>query len=402
MKLIKVTVLNLPKIKLAIFIALGIICFFSTVQSLNASDFSKEQLWARFDRMDNDFRGGDGFSKVTNEYGSLAWGQSYLFEAYLDMYEATQDTKYLDKFVTQADRVIANTDKNRNIQDYRGRSVVGWGATKYSPSNIRVVHLVHTGMITYPLVNFAKIVNNDLSLNQFQDKANAYVRVANEALSVFDENWTFNQNTEVGYYQFAAREQPVAIHFSEKAKSTLIPAPFNQQLAVGRTAILLCHIQSNMNPFCKKANALGKHFLNRVRQDSNGFYVWDYWYGEALDISQISKKREDVSHGGIDVDFAILAHRHSMVFNSEDINSFSKTYRKISQNGKFAGLVDGTKEARSLTFIPLWMEMSPYDCKPWQDFKDLLGEDRLPEKGYGVMLGIAKLAKYYDVCINQL
>ncbi|PNW28397.1 UNVERIFIED_CONTAM: hypothetical protein BEN50_21085 [Euhalothece sp. KZN 001] len=349
--------------------------------------------------MDSEFRRGDGYSKLTNENGSLAWGQSYLSEAYLDMYETTKNPKYLEKFVIQTDRLIANTDKNRNVEDYRGRLVVGWGATKYSPSNLRVIYLVHTGMITYPMVKFAMMVKNDSNLDKFQDKANAYVQFTEEALSVFDEDWMFNEHTGVGYYQFRVREQPVGTLFSEKVQEILMPLPFNQQLAAARASLYLCQIQGNESDFCTKATALAKHFRNRVRQDSKGFYVWDYWYGEALD--KFSRTREDVSHGGIDIDFAILAHTNSTVFEETDIDKFKKTYYQISKNGSFARFVDGKGEAVSPTFIPLWMELSPYDCKPWQNFKSLLEQDQIPEQGATVMLGIAKLAKYYDICINK-
>ena len=360
---------------------------------------SKQQLWQRFERMDSEFRRGDGYSKLTNENGSLAWGQSYLSEAYLDMYETTKNPKYLEKFVIQTDRVIANTDKNRNLEDYRGRLVVGWRATKYSPSNLRVIHLVHNGMITYPMVKFALMVKNGINLDKFQDKASAYVQFTEESLSVFDEDWMFNENTEVWYYQFRVREQPVGTLFSAKYQEILMPLPFNQQLAAARASLYLCQIQGNESNFCPKATALAKHFRNRVRQDSKGFYVWDYWYGEALD--KFYRTREDVSHGGIDIDFAILSHRNSTVFEETDINKFKNTYYQISKNGSFSRFVDGTGAAISPTFIPLWMELSPYDCKPWQYFKSLLEQDKLPEQGATVMLGIAKLAKYYDICINK-
>lgn len=381
-----------------LIIIVGVFCMVFSLLVAQAN-WSKTQLWQRFDLIDSEFRRGDGYSKLSNENGSLAWGQSYLFESYLDMYETTKNKKYLEKFVIQADIVIGNTDKNRNLEDYRGRAVVGWGATKYSPTNLRVIYLVHTGMITYPLVKFALMVKNDSNLDKFRDQANAYVQLTEEALSVFDEDWMFNENTGVGYYQFRVREQPVGTVFSEKAEEIFMPLPFNQQLAAARASLYLCQIQGNESNFCTKATALAKHFRNRVRQDSKGFYVWDYWYGEALDI--FARTREDVSHGGIDVDLAILAYRNSTVFEETDIDKFKNTYDQISKNGEFSRLVDGTGAATSPTFISLWMELSPYDCKPWQDFNSLLKQDNLPEQGATVMLGIAKLAKYYDICINE-
>ena len=68
----------------------------------------------------------------TNEHGNLAWGTSYLLDAYLDMLEATRDRRYLDKFTVFADALAERTDAERGLTDYKGRKRVGWGAVSYS------------------------------------------------------------------------------------------------------------------------------------------------------------------------------------------------------------------------------------------------------------------------------
>ncbi len=42
------------------------------------------------------------------------------------MYEATGDRRYLDTFVAQADRILANRDSERGRRDSRGRSLPAW------------------------------------------------------------------------------------------------------------------------------------------------------------------------------------------------------------------------------------------------------------------------------------
>jgi hypothetical protein len=57
----------------------------------------------------------------------LAWGESYIMRSYLDVYQATQDSSWLDKLVTHADTVIANAD------DIDGDGFLGWSTAKYTP-----------------------------------------------------------------------------------------------------------------------------------------------------------------------------------------------------------------------------------------------------------------------------
>lgn len=63
-----------------------------------------------------------------NENGQLAWGESFVLDAYLEMYVATRETRYLDRFVTHARSVLAQTDEARRVEDYSGRSGPVWRA----------------------------------------------------------------------------------------------------------------------------------------------------------------------------------------------------------------------------------------------------------------------------------
>ncbi len=62
----------------------------------------------------------------TNDAGQYAWGESYLMLAYVTMYEASDDTRYLDEFVEHANAVVDRTDEARRVRDYRGKSLPAW------------------------------------------------------------------------------------------------------------------------------------------------------------------------------------------------------------------------------------------------------------------------------------
>ncbi|MGC9358502.1 MAG: hypothetical protein ACP5GX_11565, partial [Anaerolineae bacterium] len=70
--------------------------------------------------------GGGSFSAWDNEYGALAWGESFILGSLLDMYEATHREIYLEEFVAHADAVIEQGDDRADRPDYRDLVLPGW------------------------------------------------------------------------------------------------------------------------------------------------------------------------------------------------------------------------------------------------------------------------------------
>ncbi|WP_164821399.1 carbohydrate binding domain-containing protein [Paenibacillus koleovorans] len=72
--------------------------------------------------------GGDYYNSP--ESGTLAWGESYWLNSYMNMYGLTKNTTWLDKIVTHTDAMIANAN------DVDGDGYLGWSAFRYSPVEI--------------------------------------------------------------------------------------------------------------------------------------------------------------------------------------------------------------------------------------------------------------------------
>lgn len=70
---------------------------------------------------------GQAFSNWDNEFGALAWGESFILESLLNMYETTGNQTYLERFVAHAEAVIAQGDDHTGRVDYRGQASPGWG-----------------------------------------------------------------------------------------------------------------------------------------------------------------------------------------------------------------------------------------------------------------------------------
>jgi hypothetical protein len=63
---------------------------------------------------------------MDNLTGGIVWGVSYEMDALLEMYRATADTGYLDRFILLADKVVAARADKQGERDWKGELRRGW------------------------------------------------------------------------------------------------------------------------------------------------------------------------------------------------------------------------------------------------------------------------------------
>ncbi len=91
-------------------------------------DFTSPATFDRFHQAFTD-SGILGQSTHYNEIaGALTWGQSYVQQGLLRMYEAYRDRRHLDALISHIDDVLATRDSVRGVTDYRGQSLPVWRA----------------------------------------------------------------------------------------------------------------------------------------------------------------------------------------------------------------------------------------------------------------------------------
>lgn len=62
---------------------------------------------------------------------SLAWGESGILRALVDLYEATNDPKYLLEVAKRGDRLLSHRDDRRGVNDGSGKSRPAWSMALY-------------------------------------------------------------------------------------------------------------------------------------------------------------------------------------------------------------------------------------------------------------------------------
>jgi hypothetical protein len=352
----------------------------SSNQSLAVVEDSSQRLIERYDVLETKWIDLAKWATRTNDSGTLAWNTSYLMDSYLEIYSITHRQKYLDKFIALADPLTEQTDKKRGLTDYRGRTRKGWSSTAYSKT--RVVWLVHTAMIAFPLAKFAKIVEGRPDLSNFAARATKYRSISEEALAEFETDWRYDPATGEGYYVFELGHP-----LNDAVVSPETPLPFNMQLAAGRTLITLWEVTATP-VYRQKAEAMARTFKNHLVIDPSGAYSWTYWFGKGLSLSN---SQEDISHGSIDVSFAVLAAQKSIVFTKTDLDLFAKTFLEKVDSSRASGKpVDiGTQS--------LWAVLSNGSCEIYRTlYPALVSHDGSPDPR--VLLGLSELAKSTKEC----
>ena len=248
-------------------------------------------------------------SKVVETYKddveSYAWGESYVMMSLMEMYKATQDTWFLDKLIEHADAVFANRDDVLGqIDEYRNKTMPGWGTTNYSDEK-NYVWLLHTGMITYPIATFVRIVTEDTTLHQiYKAKADVYLELICESVDVHADQWT-------GDWYRGDYSELVGNSESDDL-------PCNHVHAFGRTLIELVRVTGRAD-YLECATKLAENFV--LTLGKNEAYTWSYW-NQTQEIAHI----DDISHGSMSVDFVCLAYRNNICFSEEVMLCFAKTF----------------------------------------------------------------------------
>ncbi|MCG5213744.1 hypothetical protein [Streptosporangium sp. KLBMP 9127] len=241
-----------------------------------------------------------------------------------------------------------------------------------------VVFTVHTGMITYPMASFAKIVFRSprlLAVPKYRQKAVEYLKAARNAAAVHDDEW---RQTEDGYGYFVWNKgTPLPNDGTEQ--------PTNQSLALGQTYAELA--AATGDPFYRdRTQRLARTFARELTLDADDAYVWSYWpkfgkvyngFAKADGVSEYTpsatpgRALEDLSHGAIDVEFAAVVFRNRLFYKGEDMARFARTYSRnliapVGADGHPTAYqrVNGTGSTTSAgqyLQAPRWMAVAQWD-----------------------------------------
>lgn len=363
----------------------------SSQEPLEYSAARMQFLQEVFDDLDQGVNEGRGYKDYLNTDGFptgalLAWSESYLMQAYAEMFRATGDGRYLDKLYNHINSVMCNRDDIRGQVDYKDELVPAWGTDRYTRGVDWMHFAAHTGMITYPMLEFVQLAREH-SADELCEEASEVLSRARESIDYHDRDWVV-QESGFGLYTYPE-------DYYHKANYII---PLSQQATIGRSLVLLWDLTGDQS-YYEKARDIALGIKASLQETEWVGYVWGVQMGPISDRNPIA----DVSHSTVTVDFIRLAYEHGIVFDDGDLRNVACTIKHLLSDGRAERYINGTGDYAYEITAGQYALLSPYEPEIWELCYRLLFElyridltgRYFQEDWWGtVMLGIARLTHH--------
>ena len=325
--------------------------------------------------------GGDWYRGEDNSEALLAWGESYVMSALASMSRKTGSPEWLDQLAWHADAVLEQRDDNRGVADYRGVSDACWQNNHYQSGSEPYCYVVHTGMLTYPMLEFARMVethglHDELAYDgqSFGDKANTYIIAAQQSVDAHEDHWD-----STGFYYF--RNDASFLSYPGR------DVPLNMSNAMGRSLLVLYDLTGEQE-YLNKVTALAVRFKNQITD-----YRWNYWGGEYV------ANGEDISHASINIDFAAMCAERGIVFDEDDMKGIADNFMEAVyiDDSTFSDWVGGgtINNPSYRPQIGRWLRLTPWRTGLYTAVRDLFEKYHPPPSvSASILVGWAMLAEF--------
>ena len=299
-------------------------------------------------------------SCVSADSGSLAWGTSYLINAYCRAYQATGEEVYLRKAGGYLYEIF------RLAEDNDGDGYKNWGTGHYSGDSYEEF-AVHTGALLSSAGEWANLVLSSPKLLRkkeptsgmtYQALVQYLVREATtQMIPAFDKDW----NEKAGLYMSPAG----SVYFEGKKVSL----PNNQFLAMAAALLQFAKLSpEHADLYLGRAGAMLRAFRSKLNYSPCRGNITRWKYRDWYFCGDGSASTEDYSHGMWSVRAAIMGYANGLAFSQDNIAAFARVYKNITRGTKdeplLAERVDGggTKDNALFLFI---YDLSPFGDSIW-------------------------------------
>lgn len=259
---------------------------------------------------------------LTNENGSLAWTSSRDMMALVHMYDVTSDPRYIRWLGKWCEAAMAVRDDLSGKKDDAGRSLPGWGSSRYTEGKWRVF-LVHSGLIVQPILEWAMRANRlpDWS-PQDEERRQALIGRCKETLLWHDYQLEPNPPEGEAVYG-SGYEEPERQYYWQ---------PHNRQGILARDFYLLYQL-TNDDSYKERSRRLYTFFKKRLELTPSDAYIWTYEPLKGAGGAPVTTC-DDISHASYILDAVLPACLDGFVFDSTDLARFSRTFTKYVYWGK--------------------------------------------------------------------
>ncbi|QEH31599.1 hypothetical protein OJF2_00640 [Aquisphaera giovannonii] len=306
----------------------------------------------------------------------IGWLISPFEDGFLGGYEATRDTKWLDRLVDWGDAWTA-----RGVAEPDG--FLGWpkseGASTDAVPGFTTDNMLGEAMGLTPLVKMARIVKQTPGLQpRFGAKAEAYLKLAERTFAKWDARGCWREVEGGGVWVVPPFGVDLAAgKFTEGYELRRTGGFTNPANKQNLTALwLIALFDATGKPVYRdRAEAWWRVMKSRIRVRDGGRHVaWNYWDPAGpWDYKADGSPRHWVGvhpNGGyyaVDVEGIVAAFEHGLVFARADIDRLIATNRDFmwdhAVKGAKFGRIDGGRPDPRWRDSPgvLWAALVPYD-----------------------------------------
>lgn len=331
--------------------------------------------------------------------GVYAWGEAHLLYAFTLQYEATREPRYLDTFLRRFERLLAmRDDRVGRVDQVRGRVMPGWGSVRFST---RPGHegkytswAVHVGMILYPAARLLRFCAEDRALAaRYAGPAGQITRAIGESVAAYEDQW---HEREPASGSAAGGPGHPEGYYTEPILGP-DPLPTNQMNTLGRVMLEASFAASDRLPagrYRDRVTKLARFLKNRLVLRTDGAYQWQYRPGLH---PPFDAPAEDFSHASANVEFACACYRAGIVFDTEDLRRFARTFLDVAHRGggRFSDSIDGTGDTGQFAGAAAWWgDLASVEPGVAEVIHERFYGLGLPETGPAAMVYAAMLAKH--------
>ena len=274
--------------------------------------------------------------EIKGEY--FCWLARVGMNQYVDNYELTKDTAWLDFGVKYYDFLLDKMDAAPD--GYKG-----WiGPYGYDKQYWTDVHVGDAILFT-GILDFAVLVSEDESLKQkYGKKADYYTKAAEKHfVEKWDERGTWHEDGPYGAYvrsnRFLKPNNFTEWIQADDASRVGVSHPFNKQMDAGQVCLRLYRI-TDKEFYWDRAEKIFYTVKSRF-QYFNDHYVWNYW--EPLVPGDVDLEKKNTRHGvwvhawrsgyqAGEVHKIAEAYHYGLVFDEQDIQRIINTNLEVMWN----------------------------------------------------------------------
>lgn len=310
-----------------------------------------------------------GLADLRENKESIFWGWSYRMMSLNEMYRATGDARYLKANLLAARTVDSLRDDRNGVALWTGVVAPVWSSPRYAQRDGPAVHPVHTGMVTYPLLELvllAREAGEAMAVNQ--PELDALAASAIEALEYHAYQWVEGPGAGEGHY----------VGRNQEALFEGIHLPGNRLSAIGRAHWRAWQVTGD-EAHRDKAVKLGWFIRNRLTPMPDGRIHWNYALAfEAADAPGPGDEipGEDMSHGSLTLGLPALLAAEGEVFTATDMRGFCNTVIDMGRLGEGVLLANvtgkPTTHPRGVAVPGRWLRVTPWCPKGYETIAEFL------------------------------